>query len=104
MDLTNEPVQQLAGVWRSIIIDNPRLLDGTLTDLAKQGLQAIQVSPIPRKITIGDSEPSEKWKGEDAEESGALMATSLLIIYVQPVLKEAWLARVHRGVKEIDKL
>lgn len=100
-DENKNPLPELAGLWRSIVVDDALELDATLVSLIKRGKQVIQVAPIPNEFSI--NEPGESW--QDKPKDGTMnVATKVLVIYLEIVLKEEWLKAVRDNVVKIEDI
>lgn len=93
-DQNKNPLPELAGLWRSIIVDDATKLDGTLVSLIKQGKQVIHVTPIPNEFTMKEESKDGKMK----------VATSVLVIYLEVTLKEEWLKTVRDNVVRMEDI
>lgn len=100
MDKDN-PMPELAGLWKSIVVLDSLKLDDTLVSLIKQGKQVIHVTPIPNEFTM--KEPAESWK-EEPKDGKMNIATSVLVIYLEIVLREEWLKIVRDNVIKIEDI
>ncbi len=95
------PLPELAGLWRSVIVEDATNLDKKLVSLIKRGKQVINVTPIPNEFSI--KEPDEEWKGlsKDAKMN---VATKVLVIYLEVTIKEEWLKTVRDNVVRMEDI
>lgn len=100
-DQNKNPFPELAGLWRSVVVPDSLKLDETLVSLIKRGRQVINVTPIPNEFTV--KEPAEDWK-EEPKDGKMKVATSVLVIYLETVLKEEWLKTVRANVVKIEDI